>query len=58
MPGKGKYNCRSCTWKFTSQFRPNLCPYCGKNTVALDTSRGAEDLIREVEDMERQFGPA
>ncbi len=51
------YRCNSCSWRFRRAHNVRLCPNCGKETVLLDSSSGAaEDLLREIEDMERQFG--
>jgi len=55
MVGKKKFYCTNCKWKFAANFPPNLCPYCGKSAVTADTSKGAEDLLREIEEMEEQF---
>jgi transcription initiation factor IIE alpha subunit len=55
MVGKKKFYCTACKWKFTANFPPNLCPYCGKGSVTVDSSKGAEELLREIEEMEEQF---
>lgn len=55
-PSKIRFFCTQCNWKFSAYFEPNLCPYCGKkNTIQMDTSQGADDLIREIEDIEGQM---
>lgn len=53
MHDKTKFWCASCKYKFERKFKPNLCPYCGKGNVEPDTSRGAEDLLREVSEIGR-----
>lgn len=45
---KNKYRCGACNWKFTRNFEPNFCPYCGKNAVGEDITRAADELLREV----------
>jgi predicted RNA-binding Zn-ribbon protein involved in translation (DUF1610 family) len=57
-PNKGNMakialRCSSCRYKFSRSVAPNLCPFCGKATIAEDTSSSAEDLLREVDEMER-----
>ncbi|MBS3147782.1 hypothetical protein J4219_02775 [Candidatus Woesearchaeota archaeon] len=47
---KLKFRCGSCNWKFTRNFAPKLCPYCGKSSVAEDASQAADDLLREVDE--------
>ena len=46
---KAKFWCTSCKYKFQRKAQPNLCPYCGKPAVEQDVSKGAEDLLREVD---------
>ncbi|MBI4148499.1 hypothetical protein HY490_04370 [Candidatus Woesearchaeota archaeon] len=31
-----KYKCEMCKWKFTRNFVPTLCPYCGREAIVLD----------------------
>ena len=57
MADKKKYRCTACRWKFTRNYAPMLCPYCGKACVEPDTGTGAGDILREIEDMERQTTP-
>jgi len=45
--------CTSCRYKFSRSIVPNLCPFCGKDAITEDTSSTAEDLLREVDEMER-----
>jgi rubrerythrin len=46
---KEKYRCGACNWKFTRNYAPNLCPYCGKAAVSIDATQAAEELLREIE---------
>lgn len=48
MPEKKKYRCGECNWKFTRNYAPQLCPYCGKQSVEDDISPGANDILREL----------
>jgi len=43
-----KYRCNSCNWKFTRNYPPNLCPYCGKDAVEQHDPIEAEELLRQV----------
>ena len=43
-----KYKCAACNWKFSRNFTPKLCPYCGKESVVIDVPKNADDLLREV----------
>jgi len=45
---KEKFVCSECRHKFTSNFQPKLCPFCGKEKVESDISRGAQDIINDV----------
>ena len=58
MKAKQRYICTAlrCQWKFTSQFKPELCPYCGaKGAIQPDTSRGAQDILEEIDTMEGEM---
>ncbi len=44
---KVKYRCGSCSWKFSRNYVPRLCPYCGKASVEEDEADTS--LMREVE---------
>ncbi|MEM4282455.1 MAG: hypothetical protein QXU88_01650 [Candidatus Woesearchaeota archaeon] len=56
MVGKTKFFCTACKWKFTANYAPNLCPYCGKqNSIQEDVSVAADQLLKEIEEMEGQF---
>jgi rubrerythrin len=46
MVDKKKYRCGTCNWKFTRNYAPNLCPYCGKATVEEDAIPSAEQLMQ------------
>lgn len=46
---KEKFRCNSCNWKFTRNYAPNLCPYCGKSAVVPDATQAADQLLRELE---------
>jgi len=46
---KNKYRCSSCNWKFSRNYKPNLCPYCGKPSVSEDESNTADDFLKDVE---------
>lgn len=46
-----KYKCNACNWKFSRNFTPRLCPYCGKEAVTIDAPKNASDILREVEEI-------
>jgi rubrerythrin len=46
---KEKFRCGSCNWKFTRNYKPELCPYCGKGAVDFDKTQAADELLRELE---------
>ncbi len=50
---KSKFWCTSCKYKFQRTSQPILCPYCGKKSVEQDLSKGAEDLLKEISDMDQ-----
>ncbi len=50
MSTKKKYRCYECNWKFTRNYTPSLCPYCGRASVEEDIAQDASDIIREVND--------
>ena len=58
MNEKRRFICTTikCGWKFSARDTQNLCPYCGQRSVQQDTTRGAQDLIEEIEDIEDQMG--
>lgn len=43
-----KYKCNACNWKFSRNFTPKLCPYCGKEAVTIDAPKSADTLVKEV----------
>lgn len=43
-----KFKCSACNWKFSRNFTPQLCPYCGKECVVLDAPKTAAALIEEI----------
>lgn len=53
MAEKKKYRCFECKWKFSRNFKPTLCPYCGRASVEDDLQAEAGDFVREVEDLGR-----
>ncbi|MBI4139776.1 hypothetical protein HY483_02325 [Candidatus Woesearchaeota archaeon] len=58
MKQKQRFACTAhrCGWKFNSYFKPELCPYCGtKGSVQLDTSRGAQDILEEIDQLEGEM---
>ncbi|MBI4141796.1 hypothetical protein HY484_02655 [Candidatus Woesearchaeota archaeon] len=50
-PERKKFKCRACNWKFSRNFTPLLCPYCGKQSIVLDIPQSADQLVREVEEL-------
>jgi hypothetical protein len=46
---KKKFRCGACNWKFTRNFTPTLCPYCGR--AAIEEEPIAKDIVREVEEL-------
>ncbi len=56
MVDKLAFFCTSCKKRFRRGYAPRLCPWCGKETVAEDTTSGAADeMLKEIEEMEAQF---
>lgn len=51
MAEKKKYRCAACNWKFSRNYKPSLCPYCGRANVeeAVDTSAGS--MVKEIEEL-------
>jgi Zn finger protein HypA/HybF involved in hydrogenase expression len=52
---KNSLKCASCNYKFNRTIAPELCPFCGKKSVVEDIHKGAEDLLREVEELEQSL---
>ena len=48
MVSKKKYRCYDCNWKFSRNYAPSLCPYCGKAAVEEDIAQDTNDIIREL----------
>jgi rubrerythrin len=48
MVDKKKFRCGTCNWKFTRNYSPNLCPYCGKATVEEDFLPAADQLVQNI----------
>ncbi|MEM4246711.1 MAG: hypothetical protein QXF14_00085 [Candidatus Woesearchaeota archaeon] len=46
MGEKKKFRCGTCNWKFSRNYTPQLCPYCGKATVEEDLTPAADQLIQ------------
>jgi rubrerythrin len=51
MTTKKKYRCGACKWKFTRNFTPTLCPYCGRAAVEEEPIQDASNIVREVEEL-------
>ena len=51
MTTKKKYRCAACKWKFTRNFTPTLCPYCGQAAVEEEPIQDASNIVREVEEL-------
>jgi len=51
MAIKKKYRCAACNWKFSRNFQPTLCPYCGREAVEEEPIQEANNIVREVEDL-------
>ena len=46
--GKMYFKCSSCNWRFGRNFKPEMCPYCGKNSLEDDTTQSAaDDLLKD-----------
>jgi len=50
-PERKKFKCKACNWKFSRNFTPLLCPYCGKQSIVLDVAQSADQLIKEIEEL-------
>jgi len=55
MQQKKAFRCGSCNWKFRRVAEPKLCPNCGKKAVAPDSLQGADEILKELDDMTSQF---
>ncbi len=53
MIEKKKYRCAACNWKFSRNYKPGLCPYCGRATVEELADNSAGALVKEVEELGR-----
>lgn len=51
MVTKKKYRCAACNWKFTRNFTPTLCPYCGQAAVEEEPIQDASNIVKEVEEL-------
>ena len=47
-----KYICTSCKYKFSRKESQNVakCPYCGKNSIVLDSAMGADQMLKQAQD--------
>ena len=47
-----KYVCTSCKYKFARKGSQEVekCPYCGKETIVLDSAMGADQMLKESTD--------
>jgi rubrerythrin len=48
MVDKKKFRCGTCNWKFSRNYSPQLCPYCGKATVEEDIVPPADQLVQSL----------
>ncbi len=55
MAGKIALQCDSCNWKFKRGIMPKLCPNCGKASVTEDKRKGAEEILKELDELSNQF---
>ena len=46
---KKKFRCGTCNWKFTRNYSPQLCPYCGKATVEEDYLPPADQIVQSLQ---------
>ena len=53
MVEKKKFRCGACNWKFSRNFQPTLCPYCGRAAVEVHADSDAKDIVREVEELSK-----
>lgn len=51
MAEKKKYRCAACNWKFSRNYKPNLCPYCGRAAIEIAEDSSAQSMVREVEEL-------
>lgn len=51
MAVKKKFRCRACNWKFSRNFTPSLCPYCGREAVEEQPLDDAGNIVKEVEEL-------
>lgn len=49
MTTKKKFRCAACNWKFTRNFIPTLCPYCGRAAIEEIPAQEAENIVQEIE---------
>ncbi|MBI4451310.1 hypothetical protein HY642_05015 [Candidatus Woesearchaeota archaeon] len=48
---KMKYRCDGCKYKFSRNYKPNLCPFCGREGIQEDTPTNAADILRDVQEV-------
>jgi len=53
MAEKKKYRCAACNWKFSRNYKPGLCPYCGRATVEEAADTSAKEMVKEVEELSK-----
>ncbi len=51
MVEKKKYRCAACNWKFSRNYKPGLCPYCGRESVEEAIDNSATGMVKEVEEL-------
>jgi len=51
MIEKKKYMCAACKWKFSRNYKPGLCPYCGRASIEEIPSDAAGAILKEVEEL-------
>jgi len=52
---KQRFRCQSCKYKFSYNYQPKLCPFCGKPGVLPDVPSGAQEILQDVIDAGRAF---
>ena len=49
MEKKSKFKCTQCNWKFTRNYNPQLCPYCGRAAVEVDLPKNADEILSDID---------
>lgn len=46
----------ACGWVTNREYAPKLCPNCGKGSTLRESEGKAEELIKEISEIEQELG--